>query len=99
MTFTVTGVHHDRTPTAAQVVFNYWNVDTTVPTVSVNGNPAIVTPGPFAVNDIGLWKTISVPVPVSQTLDGTNTITFTSSDGRTILANVSLILVNAAPVP
>jgi hypothetical protein len=99
MTFTVTGVHHDQTPTGAQIVFNYLNVDATVPTISLNGNPPITTPHPFAANDTGLWKTISVPVPLNQTQDGTNTITITSNDSRTILANISLILVAAAPVP
>ena len=99
MTLTVTGVHHDQTPTAAQIVFNYWNVDTTVPTISINDNPPITTPGPFAASDTWLWKTISVPIPLNQTHDGNNTITFTSTDGRTIVTNISLILVAAATVP
>lgn len=97
---TVTGVHHDQAPTAAQVVFNYWVAGTAVPSVSVNGNTFIDTSNPFAVDGLSYaWRTISIPIPLSQVVDGTNTVAFKSVDGSTIVANISLILVAASAVP
>lgn len=93
---TVTGVRHDQTPTAAQVVLNTYSFAAVLPSVSVNGGPYIDTSGngPSFV-----WRTLSIPVPVAQVHDGVNTLTFKSGDGSTVIANVSLILVAGSAVP
>ncbi|MCU1502708.1 MAG: hypothetical protein JWM12_2062 [Ilumatobacteraceae bacterium] len=97
-TFTVTGVKSVQTPTAAQVVLNAYSFNHTHPTVSVNGNAPIATT--WAATDDGyMWRSMTIPVPLAQVHDGSNTLTFASADGSTIIANVSLILVAAAPVP
>ena len=99
-TFTISGVRQDHTPEKAQVVLNFYTRDqNVVPTLSVNGNPAIVTPWPFDATT-NTFRSISIPVTLSEiNIGGTNTLTFTSTDHSTILANMSIILVNAASVP
>jgi hypothetical protein len=42
---------------------------------------------------------MAIPVPLNQIHDGTNTLTFKSGNGSTTIANISIILVAAAPVP
>jgi hypothetical protein len=69
-----------------------------IPSISVNGGPWIDTPWPFDAGTYS-WRSLSIPVPVEQVRDGTNTIAFRSNDGSTTVANVSLILVAASPVP
>lgn len=95
-TFTTAPVRRDQAPTAAQVVFNSYSFASTVPSVSVNGGSWIDTAAPQATYS---WSTTSVPVPVAQIRDGTNTLTFKSTDGSTLVANISIILVAAAAVP
>ena len=98
VTLTVTGVRRDQTPTAAQVVLNTYSFAQTVPSISVNGNPYINTPWPVGWETNG-WFSISIPVPLDQVHDGTNTITFTSADGSTTIANITIILVAGSAVP
>jgi len=98
LSLTVEGVHRDQTPTGAQVVFNLaTEVAATIPSISINGGPWIDTPWPPE------WQTfssraLSIPVPLDQVHDGTNTISLKSA-GSNVVANVSLILVAASPVP
>jgi hypothetical protein len=66
--------------------------------VSVNGGPWIDTPWPSGAPSYA-WRSLSIPVPVNQVVDGTNTLTFKSGDGSTTIANVSIILVAASAVP
>jgi hypothetical protein len=96
VTLSVTGVHHDQTPTGALVVFNTWSYTPVNPSISLNGGAWIDTPFVFAENG---WQSLAVPVPLDQVHDGTNTIAFKSIDGGTVVANISLIIVAGAPVP
>jgi hypothetical protein len=98
VTLTTAPVRRDQTPTGAQVVFNTYSFGQTVPSVSVNGNPPIATAWPAGWTTYS-WSSISVPVPLDQVHDGANTITFTSGDASTTIANISIILVAASPVP
>ncbi|HVE19831.1 MAG TPA: hypothetical protein VNB52_12125, partial [Ilumatobacteraceae bacterium] len=82
----------------ALVLLNTYSFGATVPSVSVNGNPFIVTPLPPQFSTFG-WETMAIPVPLEQVHDGTNTLTFTSGDGSTTIANISIILVAGAAVP
>ncbi len=87
--------------TGAQIVFNYWVSGTAVPSVSLNGNEFIDTPNPFAADGLSfMWRSISIPIPsLSQVHSGANSITFKSTDGSTVVANISLIMVHGAEVP
>ena len=98
LTLTVPGVRRDQNPTGAVVVLNTYSFAATIPSVSVNGNPYIniAWPTSFTTNS---WSSIAVPIPLDQVHDGTNTLTFTSADGSTTIANISIILVAASPVP
>jgi hypothetical protein len=96
VTLSVTGVHHDQTPTAALVVYNAWSFDPVIPSISLNGGPWIDSSWVYLETG---WHSIALPVPLDQVHDGTNTIAFKSSDGGTVVANISIILVAASPVP
>jgi hypothetical protein len=97
-TLTVPGVRRDQTPTGALVVLNTYSFGVTVPSVSVNGNAFVVPPLPPQFSTNG-WETLAIPVPLDQVHDGTNTLTFTSGDSSTTIANISIILVAGAAVP
>ena len=95
---TVTGVRWDVTPTAAKVVYNAYSFDQTPISVSVNGHTPVTLN--WRETDITYgWRASAITVPVSDLVDGTNTLTFRSSSGSTVLANVSLIMVAGAQVP
>ena len=55
------------------------------------------TTWPFDSATFG-WRTIAVPVPLSEVVDGANTISFTSVD-ETVISNVNVILIAGSPVP
>jgi hypothetical protein len=94
---TVNGVRWDQTPTGALVVLNSYSFAETVPSISINGGPYIDTPWP-PENRSWFWESYAIPVPFNQIRAGTNTLTFKSTDGSTTVANISIILVAAAPV-
>jgi len=93
----VPGVMRRQTPTGAIVTFNWFPYNRSVPQISVNGGPVRNTPWPFDPATYG-WRTIAVPVPLSEVVDGNNTVRFTSGD-ETVVSNVNLILIAGAPVP
>jgi hypothetical protein len=93
----VSGVVWTQAPTAALVTFNFWGEATVVPSVSVNGRPAIATAWPFD-GETFQWRTIAVPVPLSDVHAGTNYITLSDTD-TAVVANVNLALIAAARVP
>jgi hypothetical protein len=105
VTKTVTGVRHDQTPTGALAVFNFYAFTQTAPSISINGGPFINTPWPYTGDtQTYSWRSIAIPTAgfgtnPGQVHDGTNTITFTSTDTSTQIGNVSIILVAAAPIP
>lgn len=93
-----------RAATGALVAFNWWAVTETTPTINVNGKGAIGTAWPFGSQTIApgngpvaVWKTIAVPIPLSDLVAGTNSITFTNAAGG--FANVDIILQGAGGVP
>ena len=93
------GVYWQQTPTAAYVGFNWFATTTSVPNVRVNGGPWHSTPWPFAESEFA-WRTIGVPIPMSEVVAGNNTIEFTwGGGGQTVVANINIILIAAAPVP
>jgi hypothetical protein len=98
ITLSVSGVRRDQTPTGALVVLNTYSFGQTIPSISINGGPWIDTAWP-SWGATFLWMSMAIPVPLNQIHDGTNTLTFKSGDGSTTIANISIILVAAAPVP
>lgn len=90
----VTGVQLG-TATKAKVVLNAYTFGGSTISVAVNGGKAVA----HAIDANFAWRSFSILVPLTDVKAGTNTLTFTSNDGSTTVANVSLILVAAAPVP
>ncbi len=106
VTLSTDPVFRRQTPTGAIVTFNSYSWDPALPSVSVNGNPAIANPWPYKdspgfQNGSGGFSGRSywMSVPLDQVHDGVNTLTFTTSGGQAWVANVNLILVAGAPVP
>lgn len=100
-TVQVQGIYNVDKASAAVVTFNWLAADQTVPSVSVNGNAPIASIWPFS-GDTFVWRTIAVPVPLSQIKAGTNTVTFRGSGPNvqfSVIANVDIILVGAGGVP
>jgi hypothetical protein len=81
---------------AALVEFDWFAYSEQVPTVSLNGNPIIATAWPFN-SDTYSWRTIAVPVPLSEVVTGRNSISVTGAPGG--IANFDLILAGAGGVP
>jgi hypothetical protein len=96
-TIPVPGVFRRQAPTGAIVTFNWYAVTTTVPQISLNGGPVHSTSWPFDGATYG-WRTIAVPVPLGEVVDGTNAVRFISGSD-TVVSNVNLILIAGAPVP
>ena len=98
ISLTVSGVHRNQTPTGAIVILNTYSYAAVVPSISINGGAWIDTPWPFDAQTYS-WRSLSIPVPLDQVHDGTNTISLKSGDGSTVVANISVVLVAASPVP
>jgi len=97
ITLTVPGVFRNQTPTGALVVLNSYSLGNAVPSISVNGGAWINTPPPDG-QTFGRWS-LAIPIPLDQVHDGTHTLAFKSTDGTTVVTNISIILVAGAPVP
>ena len=103
-TVTAPNVHGIANASGALMEFNWFADDESVPSISVNGNPYISTAWPFGdtkaeglYGPTYVWRTIAVPVPLSQIKSGSNTITFKNAPGG--FANVDIILQGAGGVP
>jgi hypothetical protein len=88
----------EQTPTASFVDFNWYATTTAVPDVRVNGGAWHKTAWPFDGTTYG-WRTIAVPVDLSEIHEGDNTIQFRNPSGEIVVSNINIVLVNAAPVP
>ncbi len=95
-----TGVpaYWNQTPTTVYVGFNFWPWGNSVPDVRVNGGPWHSTP--WLGGETFAWRTVAVPVPLSEVIAGTNRIELRSAgDANALIANINLILIAATPVP
>lgn len=97
-TLQVPGVRRDQAPTGAYLVLNSYSFARTIPSISINGNAYIDTPYPAGA-EAYYWQSVAIPIPVNQVRDGNNTVAFKSTDGSTVVSNISIILVAGAPVP
>ena len=84
----------------ALVEFDWFPDSQIVPSFSLNGHPVISTAWPFSGGSTDTWRTIAVTVPLSEVVQGANTISVEqapSSQGS--IANFNLILQGAGGVP
>jgi hypothetical protein len=88
-------VYRLQTPTSALVTFNWNPQASVVPSLRINGGPWHDTA--WFGGGIYAWRTLAVSVPVSEIVDGVNTIEFKSSSD-TVVSNVNAILVAASTV-
>ncbi len=96
---TAPGVYWTQTPTKQFVAFNWYPWDASVPSVRVNGGAWHDTPWPFD-SETFVWRTIAVPVSLSEIHSGSNTIEFKYPTATgTVVSNVNVILIAATTVP
>jgi hypothetical protein len=96
-TYTIPNVTWKQTPTKAKVVLNTLTYDDgSSLSVYINGHTADAVTKP-----ISSWETkaISFDLPTADAVQGTNTISFKSTNGGFLLTNMSLIMVAGASVP
>ncbi len=94
---TIPSVAHVEDASAVLLTFNLAASSPADFTYVINGNPhTVVWPYP---DTIGLsWRTLAVPVPVSEVTDGDNTVAISATQDVGI-ANVDFILVGAGRAP
>jgi hypothetical protein len=85
--------------TAGLLTFNFFHY--TAPqsvTYVVNGHAHSVA-WPYPDTTGGTWRTLAGPVPLSEVVAGTNTVSIFAPDQELTIANVDLVMVGAAGVP
>jgi hypothetical protein len=101
-------VHTATGPTSADIsnaigaifTLSYYPLTAQTLTYSVNGNPALQFDWPYASKGTYASESVALPVPLSDVIAGTNTITLSTSDtsNGVDLANMDLILQGAGGV-
>jgi hypothetical protein len=102
LVLTVAGVHGTANATGALVEFTWWALTQGSWAIAVNGHPAHNVAWPYGAESTFKSETLAVPVPVSELVEGSNTVSFSSSDsgqGGVSIANIDIILVGAAGPP
>lgn len=94
---TAPGVYWLQDPTHAYVGFNLWPDGREMPEVRVNGGPWHQTEWPYG-DTVSSMNTFALPIEMSEVVTGANTIEFRSGVD-TVITNVNIILIAAAPVP
>jgi hypothetical protein len=94
LTLQAPGVNNITAASAGLLTFGYWSYDTVTLSYSLNGNTWHSIPWPYPDSSTYSWRTLAVPINLSEVVPGTNTIQFKSSAGADI-ANVNLIMVGA----
>jgi hypothetical protein len=84
---------------AALLTFNFWSESAPFPIqYAVNGH-AHTAPWPFADSDAFTPRALSVPVPLTDLVAGTNTVTISTGSYGLNVMNFDLILVGAGGLP
>lgn len=85
----------------ALLELNYYLTQTNVHlTYAANGHPSHTVLAGGGDQTTWGWDTIALPIPPSELVDGSNTITFSADNGGSMpLANVDMILVGAGGPP
>lgn len=97
-TVSAPGVFWNQTPSKQFIAFDWFALDASVPSVSVNGGAFHTTAWPFD-SETFTERTIAVPVALSELHAGSNTITLKYAGGTTSVQNINVILLAATPVP
>jgi hypothetical protein len=79
----------------AIVTLNYFATDTSSIMYRLNGNAWHSMAWPFPENLTYVWRTIALPVPLSEVRAGTNTLELQATKGGTTVANIDLVLIGA----
>lgn len=98
LTLPINGVHNSAGAAAALLEFTWWPHTAATMTVSLNGNPPHAVPWPYGSAATFKSQTLAIPIPLSEIHDGTNTVSFSSTDvaqGGVSIANIDLILAGA----
>lgn len=98
-TFTVHGVNWLQTPSKAKVVFNTFHNGTENAPLKIVLNGHTEDAQSWLPTDWFHGQSHALTFLTSDVVAGDNTITITSTDGTYSVANVTLILVAAAPAP
>jgi hypothetical protein len=93
----VPGVTGISDASGALLTFNFYSQSVIPLNVSVNGNNVSI-PWPYPDQLTYSPRTIAIPVPLSDVVTGTNTVTFNSGGALEQVANVDLILQGAGGV-
>lgn len=102
LTLQIPNVHGVENAAAALLEFNWWVHDHDSVTYSVNGHPSHTQAWPYVNSPTFVSQTIALPVPLSEVVNGTNTVRLTSTDsqlGGVSVANIDLILAGAGGIP
>lgn len=93
---TTTAVFGVENATGAAILLNRIDQCNATPalTYSLNGNPPHAVPWPYPNTDTCNWRTLAIPVSLSEVLSGPNTISLKSS-ASALVANVDLLLIGA----
>jgi hypothetical protein len=99
LTLAIEGVTGIENASAGLVTFNFqMQPEGGTLTYSLNGNGPHVQPWPYPDSSGSSWRTVALPVPLSDVVTGTNTLVFTSTNNA-FFANVDLVLVGAGGAP
>jgi hypothetical protein len=95
LTLQVPGAANLAQASAAIATLNFWPTDTSSLLYRVNGNAWHTLAWPFPDGLTYCWRTIALPVPLTELHAGANTLDLQATKGGTTVANVDLILVGA----
>jgi hypothetical protein len=79
----------------AIVTLNYFATATSDIMYRVNGNAWQTMTWPFPDNATYVWRTIAMPVPLTEVHAGTNTLDLQVTKGGATVANIDMVLVGA----
>jgi hypothetical protein len=99
MNLTVPGVTGVDAASGALLTFNFFpeGVAPITLNVSVNGNQ-ISVPWPYPDDTVDSPRTIAIPVPLADVVNGNNTLTFTSGNYNLDVMNIDLIMQGAGGI-
>ncbi len=96
---TVPGATNLDRSAAALLTLNFFPTDTSAIEYRLNGNAWHTLAWPFPDNLTYQWRTIAIPVALSELQAGTNTLSLEATKGGATVANVDLVLVGAQGTP
>ena len=101
LSLTVPNVQQSRInqATGAIITLNFFPESQTTLKYRLNNNAWQSQPWPFPDTNTFAWRTLALPIPLSQVVAGSNKIDIEASGAATTIANVDLILVAGAGIP